>query len=405
MRNRADILAVACGVAVAVWLVQLRTWLGQGLGDLPTYEHTYRLIDLGLMPYRDFRLEYPPLAAAVFWLAGWLPGSYGLAFSMLMLLGLVAAMVGTWKTACALGATRGVTATAVGLVALAPALMGTLTQTRYDVLIAALVAWLAYAAATDRWTLVWTLMGVAIVAKLVPLLAGPCLLAIQLRRHPPARALRTMVPGAAVVVAVLAPFLWLSPSGLWQVLAYHLDRPLQIESLGAALLLTARLVVDVPVYHVTSFGSDNLEGGPAALVASVSGLVSLAVLVAVLVTVVRAGRLPQPHRGYLAVSAIAATLAGTTATGKVLSPQYLLWLVPLVVLAAPRWVAAAAAMVAALALSQVVFPSAYRALTEDFSAGPVLVLAARDALLVVITWLVWPRVRTVVPAAPPPAQR
>lgn len=405
MRDRVDILAAACGVAVAVWLLQLRTWLGQGLGDLPVYEHTYRLMDLGLVPYRDFRLEYPPLAAAVFWLAGWLPGSYGLAFSGLMLVGLLAAMAGTWRTACALGATRGVTATAVGLVAVAPALMGTLTQTRYDVLIAALVAWLAYAAATGRWTLAWTLMGVAVVAKLVPLLAGPCLLAIQLRQHPPARALRTMLPGAAVVVAVLAPLAWLAPSGLWQVVAYHAERPLQIESLGAALLLTARLVVDVPVYHVTSFGSDNLEGGPAALVASASGVVSLAVLVAVLVTVVRIGRLPQPQRGYLAVSAIAATLAGTTATGKVLSPQYLLWLVPLVVLAAPRWVAAAAAMVAALALSQAVFPSAYKALTEDFATGAVMLLLARDALLVVITWLVWPRARALAGAARPPARR
>lgn len=71
MRNRADILAVACGVAVAVWLVQLRTWLGQGLGDLPTYEHTYRLIDLGLVPYRDFRLEYPRLPPPC---SGWRAG-------------------------------------------------------------------------------------------------------------------------------------------------------------------------------------------------------------------------------------------------------------------------------------------------------------------------------------------
>ena len=38
------------------------------------------------------RLHLDPLAAAVFWLAGWLPGSYGLAFSGLMLVGLLAAM-------------------------------------------------------------------------------------------------------------------------------------------------------------------------------------------------------------------------------------------------------------------------------------------------------------------------
>ena len=58
--------------------------------DIPVYRHAYEAIANGGVPYADFTLEYPPLAAGLFWFAGVLPGPYGVTFSILMLLALCA---------------------------------------------------------------------------------------------------------------------------------------------------------------------------------------------------------------------------------------------------------------------------------------------------------------------------
>ena len=47
-----------------------------GITDIPTYREAYDRISDGQVPYADFSLEYPPLAAGLFWLAGALPGQY-----------------------------------------------------------------------------------------------------------------------------------------------------------------------------------------------------------------------------------------------------------------------------------------------------------------------------------------
>jgi len=92
------------------------------------------------------------------------------------------------------------------------------------------------------------------------------------------------------------------------------------------------------------------------------------------------------------VATLTATLAALVATGKVLSPQYLLWLIPLVaLLPRGRGLTAAALLVAAMALSHEIFPGRYRDLVENLGSEAVLLLLARDALLVLLVVASWPR--------------
>ena len=62
-------------------------------------------------------------------------------------------------------------------------------------------------------------------------------------------------PGAAVLLAVTLPFAIVSPGGLWDSISGQASRPLQVESLGAAILTT----FSHPAI-VTSHGSQNIVG-------------------------------------------------------------------------------------------------------------------------------------------------
>jgi hypothetical protein len=99
----------------------------------------------------------------------------------------------------------------------------------------------------------------------------------------------------------------------------------------------------------------------------------------------RRSRSPGAER--LAVlQGLAAALVAFMVLGQVFSPQYLVWLVPLgALLATARGGASPWLLVAALALTQVVYPVTYAALQQlrPWACGLVLL---RNALLVAWAW-------------------
>ena len=78
------------------------------------------------------------------------------------------------------------------------------------------------------------------------------------RRRSPALALTL-----GVVAGVFLPFVILSPGGVWHSLSIQLSRPLQVESLGAALLLVGHHVFGFGLAGETSHGSQNVAGNAA----------------------------------------------------------------------------------------------------------------------------------------------
>lgn len=390
----------AIGALAVVWLLTIAAAAarfhqadGVSLGDLPVYQHAARLIALGELPYRDFAVEYPPGGAFLFWLADVLPGRYALSFAALMAILACVAAAGVVACGRALGLPAWRAAAGAALVPASVWMLGDLAITRYDLAVTALLAWMVWCAITGRWTWMWLLMAAAVLMKLVPLALAPALLIAHLHAAPPRRVAAAMAPGIALGLAALIPAAVAAPSGLWASVAYHLERPLQIESSGSAALLAAHHLADVPLRVTRSFGSDNLVGslpGLAAAAGSVVGLVLVAVLAVLLHRRLRAAGGHDPR--YLA-GVLAATLLVLVATGKVLSPQYLLWL-PAVAALLPgrRGLAVLPLMMVILALSHRIFPGDYRALVEDLDGQAVILLCARDVLLVVLAAASWPRV-------------
>ena len=78
--------------------------------------------------------------------------------------------------------------------------------------------------------------------------------------------------------------------------------------------------------------------------------------------------------------------------GKVLSPQFLIWLVPLVALVrGRRGLAAGSVLVACMVLTQIWFPYRYWRLALDFDPAASWLVLVRDlGLVALLAILVWP---------------
>jgi hypothetical protein len=382
------------GLVVVVWLVPLQMgfYSDAVITDVPVYRAAYDHMANGDIPYRDFSLEYPPLAAGLFGLAGVLPGGYGNVFPGLMLIALCVTTLGVLALARALGFDRRRQVVAGAIVAVSPLLIGNLVESRFDLVLAAALAWTLWAAVTERFTLAWTLLALAALLKLVPLALVPAFLIWHRHKADGRAALRGLAILVAIVAVVLLPFVIMSPSGTWHIAAYHIDRPLQIESSGAAYLLGLHALVDIPITVENSFGSQGLHGTGPAVIAGISTAVLIGLIAAVAWTLwigLRRARWPGDAR--LFIAACASTIVSLLVAGKVLSPQFLVWLLPVGLLIAGRYGPAAAALtVAAMLATLAYFPHDYFDLV-DLHSGPIAVLVVRDLLLIALLAACWPR--------------
>jgi uncharacterized membrane protein len=332
----------------------------------------------GRVPYRDFFVEYPPGAFAVFVPPALLPEeAYRHAFKVLMALLGVGMLAVAALILVRLGAGPRRLYGALTALALAPLALGPVSLNTYDAWPALLVAGAVCALLYERPALAFGLLGLAVTAKLYPAALLPLFcLAVGSRRL--ARALFAF---AAVVVVVLGPFALVGWDRLWESLEAQRQRSLQLESLGGALLAAADRIglYDATVApSSTAALSRDLAGSlPDGLAVVTTALQAAAILAVALLFVVRG-----EVSGEQVVAASAATLAGFLVFSRFISPQYLVWLLPLVpVVAPPLGVAAAGLLAAAMVLAQLWFFH-YR---EVFALDDVVWLVVlRNVLLVAL---------------------
>ncbi len=148
----------------------------------------------------------------------------------------------------------------------------------------------------------------------------------------------------------------------------QIARPLQLESLGGALLVALHHIAGTSLRVVTSYGSQNLVGTGTHAAEIVTAIAGVAALVTIWVLYARG-----PADGERLVAHAAAAVAATLAFGKVFSPQFVIWLVPLVPLVrGRRGIAASALLAVALVLTQLVVPASLLAARAALRAARVL---------------------------------
>ena len=318
----------------------------------------------GQVPYRDFDVVYPPgslpaFAVPALFANGQGQEGYNRWFARFMCLcGL--ACLGAVMLA------RGPTL-AVAFVALSPLLVGSLALSRYDLWPTALVAGALAALLRMRHRLGFALLAVAIASKIFALVLLPLAVVWTLRHAGRAELRRALAWGGAVLAACVLPFLVLAPGGLIHSFGEQAARAIQIESTAGALLMT---IAHPPEF--ISLSSMSIGGNQAWAV--VSTLLELVVLAALWVGFARGPATPDRLVRFAAASVLA-----FVTLGKVLSPQFLIWLVPLVPLVrGRRGLAATALLAGALGATLWYFPLHYHEVVDQHLAWLVLV---RDLVL------------------------
>jgi hypothetical protein len=356
----------------AGWVVTLTVgpWSDERINDLYVYGLFAEPFLAGAIPYREVFLEYPPLAAPAIAIPG-LVGTgeeafrAGFAGWTLLLANAVVLLTGALAASTAGSARRALVAAA-----LMPLFCGALIRTRFDLAPVALLLGALLLLVRGHPRSGMAVLGLAAMTKGFPLVAAPVAFAWLSTRVDR----RTLAQSAAALLAALAlpaaAAVAMSPEGAVEAVEYHLERPVQIES-AAATVLYAIGGTESTVSH-RSHGLVHTAGDAIAGVLAVAMLAVLAVL-ALLVRRTGAREL---------VLASLAAVAAFATLGKVLSPQYMLWLAPLAALAfAWRLHALAATLALAAILTKIEFPAHYAGLVE-LDPFPVALVAVRNALLV-----------------------
>jgi len=375
--------------------------LAEGAKDVAIYRRAGEAILAGEVPYRDFFIEYPPGSLPAFVPPALFTESreaYASLFASEMALVLVAALALTAYTARSLDHFWLLPA---AVFVAAAVLLYPVAVTRYDAVVA-----LSFAAATAlacglsgngskravgatggsvALVAAWASLGLGAAAKLVPALAA-LPLALFARREERtfggvARgALGGIVVFCGVVAAFFLPAVFFGGGGFIESFTYHADRGLQIESLASSVLMKLGYV------NATSFefGAVDVRGRGVGLLSSLSFPVTgvlLAVTAAVAYREWRGGRFGPAQFPRFAAALVLAFLIGS----KVLSPQYVIWLLPLVPLSASGlWsVGVSAVFLSVCWMTTQIYPYHYFEILNSRPPGTDILLG-RNLLLVVL---------------------
>jgi hypothetical protein len=341
-------------------------------GDTSLYQTWGREVVQGHhVPYRWFFVEYPPGAIPVFVLPEWISDAHYLIVFKL------------WMTGCAMGFTAcagwicrrlGLSLVRLAPAVLAPVLMGPVFLNRFDPLVAfvAMLGLVAILRARERSAGVW--LGIGTAVKLFPVLVLPMLV----RRALATRRLRPAAIGFAAASIVLWGWaLAVGPGGVHYSFTVQIERHLQTESLASSILLAGSKLGIHHVQWIEGFGSIDLGGRVPHVAGIVTSVVSF-VLVVLVVWLYSRGAGDDERL----VTAFAAAIAAFAVFGKVLSPQYLTWLVPLVPLAAGRrglWAGGTLLFALALSMPEYLFWGRYGVRDQNWT---VWLLLFRNGLLV-----------------------
>jgi hypothetical protein len=377
---------------IAFWIVvrmlQVK-YLGWGTGyDVGLYQQYAQQWGSGAGAYVDFHPEYPPGALPVFLLpllaGGGADYVHWFALEMACFDFVSAVLVFQCVKLAARGPLRALLSSM--LYTLVTAALYPVLYTRFDLVPGTLVLASVYCLHLRRPATSAVLLGMAGAVKLWPFALVPVWLAWEARRGGGRRLVTTGLWIGAGAVLIALPIL---PRAGWQVLSflqYHAARGIQIETTWstAALLLGKLGLADVHPEH--NFGAFHVAGRLPSVLATLS--MPLTILFALAPQVVAIVRGFGKGDDRIVDHALFGAAVGFMIAGKVLSPQFMLWIAPLLPLVAEGFGGALVALAIGV-LTTLVYPYLSPALEQRVPGHgwALLAIGSRNLLLVGLYWL------------------
>ena len=292
----------------------------------------------GELPYHDFSLEYPPIALLVMTVPRLItadPLHYQIAFaSQILIFDLIGLLILT-DLAKRLGYSLWITL-AVSTIALT--VSGPLIMERFDLIPAILVLCALYCFSRGWNAASWITLGIATMVKTYPVVIVPLFALYLLKRKNYSSLVKGTMAFGFTLLVIIVPCLCLSPGGFYESYSYHAERGLQIESTYASALLLGNawgltggeMRFDHAAWHMDTSLADSLAN--AALPIMVMTLLAIYTIYA-LQKQEKDERSDYSHLINYSLLAILAFMV----TSKVLSPQFVIWIYPLIPLIAGHW--------------------------------------------------------------------
>jgi hypothetical protein len=333
-----------------------------------------------------FPLEYPAPALVVFVAPLVLGFSYPWAFAVVAGVALLATLLGAFGRDDLPGWDAHAAARLVGYLALGAVMV---VVGRYDIFAAGTALMAMRSARRGRFGAAWTWCSVGFAIKLFPAAMWPVLLIGEWRRtgRLPVRRLWWVAGSMALVAGVPALF---DHHAVLTVLRYYTHRPAEFGGVASGLSV---LLDPGAVHWVQTFHSANVLSPLASPLATTIELGAG-------VACVWAWRCQVTGRLSMQATCLA-TLTFVVLGSKVLSVQYLMWLMPFWALYRLRWswIAASVANLAIFPYVTSVQKFGYVHTTHAFWASLTLIFFARDVLILAGT-VAWLRETLQTPSAP-----
>ncbi|BAU14554.1 hypothetical protein LEP3755_51030 [Leptolyngbya sp. NIES-3755] len=373
-------------LATAFWTVR---------ADMRLYYNYSSQIAQGQIPYRDFPVEYPPLALLQLCLPQlFRVGSdeffrhlYYVIFAALnvILCGITAVLVAKMAQQQSKQDFR----RTIALFSLLVVLNAAIILCRFDMLPALLTALAVWCVTINRPGWAGISIGLGIMTKLYPIVLLPVLGLYYLTRRQYVEGSKFLGGSVLAVAVSLLPFLPIGLGNLLVITQYHQARGIQLESISAGLLLLARQLGWVPVDVVINYGAFHLVTPVAAPILKALPFVFLGTWSLAVLSCFKRFQLER-RSNYATIDRtlmICSMLVLLTfvVSSKVFSPQYLVWLLPFAPFLRTKQ---ARVFIVICGLTLAIFPFLYDSLIE-LQLFPVLLLNVRNFAIVGLTaWLI-----------------
>jgi hypothetical protein len=346
------------------------------------YQYAGYVLD-GYIPYADFDYEYPPLSLIFILLPGLFASSY-MQYAVIYtaeiiiadliavyLIHLIASENGRshWKmlaiyTVCLLA-------------------LGPIVALQYDIFPAVIVLSSIYFFYHHKYKLSWGLLAVGAMTKLFPAVLMPVYLICHLKNRQLKESGYGILTFMIISVLAVMPFVLSGGCSIVNMIEYHAERGIQLESLYSAVLMIANQLGLTEIEIVFNHGAYHLAGSASDIAADTSVFIMIICLLIVYFVIYK-GTTKRDFRidqlGMYALMVLAALLA----VSKVLSPQYLIWVFPLFALLSGRWRFMLTALFVMIGIMTYwIFPHNYTDLVRMQPAA-VTVLIIRNMLLVFV---------------------